>query len=564
MTQDAYFWRAQYPEDVPGEINPDIYTSLVDFLEDCVEKFGDLPAFENLGQLITYNDLDQQSSWLANYLVNETNLEKGDRVALQMPNVLQYPVALFGVLKAGMVVVNTNPQYKPSEMKHQFSDAGVKAVIILNTFAYKLEEVLSSTPVENIVVAEVGDMLGTVKGAIVDFMIKRVKRMVPEYHLPQAVTFQEIFRKGKKYTYTKPDLKNHDLALLQYTGGTTGVAKGAALTHRNLIANIEQTAAWMKPRLHPGKEITICALPLYHVFALMVNCFGMMKIGARNILITDPRNMRDFIKTLKQYPFTVITGVNTLFNGLVNREEFSKVDFSSLKVAVAGGMALQRAVFEKWKKVTGNEIVEGYGLSETSPLLTCNPIDGNFRLGTIGIPVPGTEIIIIDDEGKIQPPTGIGEIWARGPQVMQGYWQKPEETSQVLDEDGWFKTGDVAYFTGEGYLKIVDRKKEMILIGGMNVYPNEIEHVISQIPGVLEVGVIGVPDKKSGEAVMAFIVKKDDSLTQEEVMTYCRKHLAAYKLPKFIEYRDELPKTNVGKILRRELRKEVSVIGDKV
>lgn len=551
-------WFAHYPENVPHNIDPDRYATLIDFLEECVQKFGDKTAFENMGVSLSYNELDSLSSAFAGYLMNDTGLQPGDRVALQMPNVLQYPVALFGVLKAGMVVVNTNPQYKPHEMEHQFTDAGAKAIIILNTFAYKLEQVLPNTSIETVIIAEVGDMLGMLKGAIVDFVIKRVKRMVPPYHLPEVVDFNELIKKGKTYAYVKPSVRNTDLAILQYTGGTTGVAKGAALSHRNLIANIEQVAAWMRPKLIDGEEVVITALPLYHVFALTVNCFGFLKIGARNILITDPRDMKDFIHTIRKYPFTVITGVNTLFNGMVQRESFQELDFKHLKVAVAGGMATQQAVADRWKEITGNDIVEGYGLSETSPLLTCNPINGNFRPGTIGLPVPSTEIKIVADDGTTQPPGEFGEIWAKGPQVMTGYWQNQEETDLVM-EDGWFKTGDIAFFNDEGFIKIVDRKKEMINVSGMKVFPNEVEDVIMQLAGVLEVGVIGVPDENSGEVVKAFIVKKSPQLTEADVLMHCRKEMVAYKVPKSIEFREELPKSNVGKILRKELRNETTV-----
>lgn len=548
-------WLQSYPENVPHEINPDQYPSLIEFLEDCVSHFGDKVAFENMGSELTYHELDELSSQLASYLMHETPLKQGDRVALQMPNVMQYPVALFAVLKAGMVVVNTNPQYKPSEMEHQFTDSGAKGIILLNTFAFKLEEILAHTPVKTIIIAEVGDLLGGVKGAIVDFMIKRVKKMVPDYNLPDAVDFHKAIAKGKKHYYQKPAVKSSDLALLQYTGGTTGVAKGAALSHRNLVANIEQVAAWMRAKLKDGQEVTITALPLYHVFSLTVNLFGMMRIGAKSVLITDPRQMADFIKVLKSHPFSVITGVNTLFNGLVQRPEFEKVDFSHLKVSVAGGMALQQAVAEKWKRITGNEILEGYGLSETSPLLTCNPLTGENKSGTIGIPVPSTEIKIISDAGDEQTIGEYGEIWARGPQVMTGYWQNDQETAMVMEGE-WFKTGDIAYFDADGYIKIVDRKKEMINVSGMKVFPNEVEDVIAKIPGVLEVGVIGVPHESSGEVVKAFIVKKDPALTEQDVKKYCSDQLVAYKQPKYITFKDELPKSNVGKILRKELRKE--------
>ncbi|WP_258097200.1 AMP-binding protein [Marinoscillum pacificum] len=550
-----YPWLKNYPDKVPHEIDPDQYESLLDFLDDCVTRFGDLPAFENMGVELSYKELDEQSTALANYLSQETSLVKGDRIALQMPNVLQYPISLFGVLKAGMVVVNTNPQYKPSEMEHQFNDAGVKGIIILSTFAFKLEEVMQHTTVKEVIVAEVGDMLGSFKGAVVDFMVKRVKKMIPDYNLPTAINFGDALKKGKKKTYQRPEVKSSDLALLQYTGGTTGVAKGAALSHRNLIANIEQVAGWMRASLIDGQEVTITPLPLYHVFALTVNCFGMMRIGAKSVLITDPRKMKDFIKVLKKTPFTVITGINTLFNGLLQQPDFKDVDFSKLKVAVSGGMALQMAVAERWKQVTGNDLVEGYGLSETSPLLTCNPIIGKQKLGTIGLPVPSTEIKIIGDEGDEKPVGEFGEIWARGPQVMTGYWQNQKETDIVMEGD-WFKTGDIGFFDADGFIKIVDRKKEMVNVSGMKVFPNEVEDVIASMPGVLEVGVIGVPHKTSGEVVKAFIVKKDPNLTQDEILKHCKEHLVAYKMPKHIEFREELPKSNVGKILRKELRKE--------
>ena len=548
-------WINKYPSKVPKEIDPDKYGSLLDFLDDCVSRFADSPAFENMGVELSFKELDEQSTALANYLSQETSLVKGDRVALQMPNVLQYPIALFGVMKAGMIVVNTNPQYKPSEMEHQFKDAEAKGIIILSTFAFKLEEVMQHTKVTEVIIAEVGDMLGTFKGAVVDFMVKRVKKMVPDYNLPTAINFGDALKRGKKLTYNKPDLQSSDLALLQYTGGTTGVAKGAALSHRNLIANIEQVGTWMSASLVDGKEITITPLPLYHVFALTVNCFGMMRIGAKSVLITDPRKMKDFIKVLKKTPFTVITGINTLFNGLLQQPDFKEVDFSNLKVAVSGGMALQMAVAERWKEVTGNDIVEGYGLSETSPLLTCNPIDGTQKLGTIGLPVPSTEIKIMGEEGDEKSVGEFGEIWAKGPQVMTGYWQNQKETDIVMDGE-WFKTGDIAFFDAEGFLKIVDRKKEMVNVSGMKVFPNEVEDVIASMPGVLEVGVIGVPHKTSGEVVKAFIVKMDPKLTEEEILKHCKQHLVAYKMPKHIEFREDLPKSNVGKILRKELRKD--------
>lgn len=549
-------WLAQYPKEVPSEINPDAYVSLVEFLQECVAKYGDRTAFENMGVELSFNELDDASSAFASFLQHKTSLKAGDRIALQMPNILQYPIALFGVLKAGMVVVNTNPQYKPSEMEHQFNDAGVKGLVLLNTFAYKLESILPQTGLQTIIIAEIGDMLGFIKGSIVNFGIKTIKKMVPAYDLPQAVDFHQALKTGSQLEYQKPVIRSSDLALLQYTGGTTGVAKGAALSHRNLIANIEQVEAWMKALLVETEEVTITALPLYHVFALMVNCFGMLKIGARNKLITDPRNMKDFVKVLRKEPFTVITGVNTLFNGLLRQEAFQKVDFSQLKVSVAGGMALQKTVAEKWKALTGNTIIEGYGLSETSPLLTCNPLYGDIRIGTIGLPVPSTVLQIVDEDGSVLADGAFGEIWAKGPQVMTGYWNNPEETALVMEGE-WFKTGDIGFFDSQGYITIVDRKKEMVNVSGMKVFPNEVEDVIASMPEVLEVGVIGVPDPNSGEVVKAYIVPKSQNLKKEAVLAYCRQHLVAYKIPRHVEFREELPKSNVGKILRKELRKEL-------
>ncbi len=551
----TYPWLKNYPDNVPSEIDPNHFDTLLDFLQDCVSQYGDQPAFENMGVELSFKELDDHSTALANYLSQQTSLEKGDRIALQMPNVLQYPIALFGILKAGMVVVNTNPQYKPSEMQHQFNDAQVKGIIILSNFAFKLQEVLPSTAIQEIIIAKVGDMLGPMKGRVIDFVVKRVRRMVPEYSLPKAMAFGSAIKKGKKRLYQKPGIRPTDLALLQYTGGTTGVAKGAALSHHNLIANIEQIAAWMRAALTNGEEVTITPLPLYHVFSLTVNCFGMMRIGAKSVLITDPRKMKEFIKTLKKTPFTVITGINTLFNGLLHQEDFKDVDFSHLKVAVSGGMALQMSVSERWKKVTGNDLVEGYGLSETSPLLTCNPLNGKQKQGTIGLPVPSTEIKIIGEEGDEKPTGEFGEIWARGPQVMTGYWKNQQETDIVMEGE-WFKTGDIGLFDEEGFIKIVDRKKEMINVSGMKVFPSEVEEVIAAIPEVSEVGVIGIPHRSSGEVVKAYIVKKDLHLTHEQILSHCKKHLVAYKVPKQIEFRDELPKSNVGKVLRKELRKE--------
>ena len=548
-------WLNQYPEGVPHQIDPDRYPSIIELFTESVEKYGDRPAFENMGKQITFNELDRLSADFAAFLQVTAGLEKGDRVAIQMPNLLQYPVIMFGAIRAGLVVVNTNPLYTAREMKHQFKDSGATAVIILANFANNLEKVLPDTNVKTVVVTEIGDMIGGLKGLIINWVVKYVKKMVPKYHIKGAVSFKKAMELGKDSTYSKPQVESGDIAFLQYTGGTTGVSKGAMLSHKNILANMQQISAWFIPRLSEKDEIVITALPLYHIFALTVNCLAMLKVGALNVLITNPRDMPAFIKELNKHKFTVITGVNTLFNGLLNQPDFAKVDFSGLKVAVGGGMAVQKSVALKWKEVTGLPLVEGYGLTEASPVLTANPIDGREKIGSIGLPMPNTEIAIFD-EGGIQLPVGeVGELYARGPQVMSGYWQRPLETEKTMHED-WLKTGDMAMAHEDGYFSIVDRKKDMILVSGFNVYPNEIEDVIATHPKVLEVAVIGIPDEKSNEAVKVFIVKKDNSLTESELEAYCRENLTAYKCPKQIEFRTELPKTNVGKILRRKLKEE--------
>lgn len=550
---ENYPWYNAYPNGVPKEINPDQYLSILELFEECVEKFVDAPAFINMGAGLTYRQLDVESKKFAAYLQNVAGLEKGDRVAIQMPNLLQFPVALFGVLRAGMVVVNTNPLYTSREMAHQFNDSGAKAVVILTNFGHNLEKILKYTQIKLIITTELGDLLGGVKGHLVNFVVKRIKKMVPAFNLPEAIPFKQALREGKRQVYHRPETDAEDLAFLQYTGGTTGVSKGAMLTHRNMVSNMEQNCAWMGVDLDDGKEVVITALPLYHIFALTVNCLTMMKKGAKNVLITNPRDMPAFIKELKRYPFSVITGVNTLFNGLLNQPAFQQVDFGKLKVAVGGGMAVQDAVAQEWKRITGRPLVEGYGLTETSPVLSCNPLDGSERLGTIGLPFPSTELKLVDENNQVVPVGGVGEICARGPQVMKGYWQKPEETSNVFMVD-WLKTGDMGTVDEDGFFRIVDRKKEMINVSGFNVYPNEIENVIALMDGVMEVGVIGVPDDKSSEVVKAFIVKKNPSVTEDEIKEFCKENLTAYKVPKFIEFRDELPKSNIGKIMRRLLK----------
>lgn len=548
-----YPWFKNYPEGIPQEINPDAYDSLLDLFEVSVKKYSGLVAYENMGKSITFDELDQMTQSFASYLQNDLGLQKGDRVAIQMPNLLQLPIALFGCLRAGMTVVNTNPLYTAREMEHQFKDTEAKAVIILANFAHNLEKIIGNTSIKHVVITEIGDLLGGIKGMVVNFVVKNVKKMVPSYKIDGAIKYNEVLKKGDPARYNRPAVKNEEIAFLQYTGGTTGVSKGAMLSHRNIIANMEQISAWMLPKLKERSETMITALPMYHIFALTVNCLAMFKIGAKNVLITNPRDLPTFIKELKKHPFTVMTGVNTLFNGLLNNPEFSSVDFSHIKLAVGGGMAVQDIVAKRWKETTGVALVEGYGLSETSPVLTCNPIDDTERIGTIGLPVPSTEIILLDDDGNPVPDGTPGEICAKGPQVMNGYWNRKEETENVF-HNGYFKTGDMGITDESGFFKIVDRKKEMINVSGFNVYPNEIENIVAAHEKVLEVGAIGIPDPKSNEVVKIFVVKKDDSLTQEEIIAYCKENMTGYKVPKAVEFRDELPKSNVGKILRRLLK----------
>lgn len=546
-------WFKFYPTAVDPEVNVEAYDSVVNLFEESVKKFGDAIAYECMGKTLSFNDVDNYSKKFASYLQNDLNLKKGTRVAIQMPNCLQYPVALFGTLRAGMVVVNANPLYTPREMKHQFEDAGADVVVILANFASNLEKIRSEIKAKHIIITELGDMLGGLKGMIVNLVVKHVKKMVPPYQIARAISWKEVMSKGSASKFRKEEMKLNDLAFLQYTGGTTGISKGAELTHGNIVANMQQISAWMKPKLREREEIVITALPLYHIFALTVNCLAMMKIGAHNVLITNPRDMAGFIKELGKHKFTVITGVNTLFNGLLNQEAFGKLDFSSLKIAVGGGMAVQQATAERWQKVTGVPLAEGYGLTETSPVATCNPIDGTERIGTIGVPLPNTDVKIIDDNGNDLPIGERGELCIKGPQVMRGYWQRPDETAKVMDGE-WFKTGDVAVMDGDGFLKIVDRKKEMILVSGFNVYPNEVENAIALHPKVLETGVIGMPDDKSTEKVVAYVVAKDKSLTAEELIAHCKTQLTNYKVPREVYFADELPKTNVGKILRRKIK----------
>jgi long-chain acyl-CoA synthetase len=550
-------WHKGYDAGVPYEINPNEYSSINDVLEVGFTKFKTLPAFHNMGTTLSYEEIDHLSRKFASYLQNDLHLQKGDRVALMMPNILQYPVALFGVLRAGLVAVNVNPLYTPRELEHQLKDAGCKAIVIFANSASVLEKIIANTPVKIVITTQIGDMLKFPKNYIVNFVIKNVKKMVPAYNLPNAMDFMECLAKGDADKFKKVEVKLEDTAFLQYTGGTTGVAKGAILTHKNIVANMVQARAWIKNLITDGKEILITPLPLYHIFSLTANCFIFNSVGALNVLITNPRDIPGFVKELKKWKFTAITGVNTLFNGLLNNEDFCKLDFSHLKVALGGGMAVQKAVADKWKAVTGRPLIEAYGLTETSPAACINPMTLKDFNGLIGLPIPSTDIEIKDDNGKTLPLGEIGEICIRGPQVMAGYYNRPEETAKVMTQDGFFKTGDLGFMNEQGYSKIVDRKKDMILVSGFNVYPNELEDVITQHPKVLECAAIGIPDEKSGEVVKVFVVKKDESLTKDELIKFCRENLTSYKIPKMVEFRKELPKSNVGKILRKDLREEV-------
>lgn len=553
MSEQEKPWFKSYPPGIPHEISLDRYQNLVHLFETTVEKYLGRPAYTNMGTTLSFAQLDRLSRNFAAYLQKVVGLKKGDRIAIQMPNLLQYPVALYGALRAGLIVVNTNPLYTPREMEHQFKDSGAKAIIILANFAFNLEEVLSRTPIEHVILTELGDLLDFPKNHIVNFVVKKVKKLVKNYDLPRAVSLKTALLEGSKHNLTAVDLKQEDIAFLQYTGGTTGVSKGAMLTHRNMLANMAQCEAWMSTFFEPGKEVIITPLPLYHVISLTVNAFLLGSYGAQNVLITNPKDLPAFVKELAQHKFTIMTGVNTLYNALLNNDEFRKLDFSTFKVSIGGGMAVQKPVAERWKATTGSPLVEGFGLTETSPVICCNRLDGFERVGFIGLPVPSTDMCIQDEAGKILPVGEVGEICAKGPQVMPGYWHRDDETAKVM-RDGWFCTGDLGYMDAEGYFKIVDRKKDMILVSGFNVYPNEIEEVLAGHPKVLESAAIGVPDEKSGEAVKVFVVKKDSSLTEEEILKYAREKLTGYKMPRLVEFRTELPKSNVGKIIRRMLR----------
>ncbi len=551
-------WLKQYPPGVPADINPDAYASLRDLFEEACAKHRHLPAFTNMGATLTYAQLDELSRAFAAWLQHKSGLVRGDRVALMMPNILQYPIALFGVLRAGMVVVNTNPLYTPRELEHQLKDSGAKVIVIVENFAHVLQQVLPRTELKKVLVTRIGDLLGMPRGFIVNFVLRHVRKQIPAWSMPGATTFKSTLGAGLGLKLDPVTLGPQDIAFLQYTGGTTGVSKAAVLTHRNMVANVLQAFAWIHPSLEaegPGPRVVITALPLYHIFALTTNCLAFLSFGSRNVLITNPRDFPAFVAELKKHKFNFISGVNTLFNALLHTPGFDSVDFSSLRCSFAGGMALQAVVAKRWKEVTGGVLTQGWGLTETSPIATANPIGLDFN-GSIGLPVSSTDVSIRDDDGQELPVNGVGEICVFGPQVMRGYWNRPDETEKVMFGD-WLRTGDIGHIDAAGFVYIEDRKKDMILVSGFNVYPNEVESVAAEHPGVLEVAAIAQPDENSGEVVALFVVRKDPALTAEALIEFCRKELTGYKVPRHVYFRTELPKTNVGKILRRALRDEL-------
>jgi long-chain acyl-CoA synthetase len=549
-------WLKSYPPGVPAEIDISEFNSVGDVLARSVRLYGPQPAYICMDKSITYDELDRLSTQFAGFLQGELGLPQGARVAIMMPNVLQYPIAAFGALRAGYTVVNVNPLYTPRELEHQLRDSGAEAIVIVENFCTTLQEVVKNTPVKTVVTTGLGDMLGFPKGMIVNFVVKHVKKMVPAWDIPGNINFRDALTRGARHALKPVKVTLDDLAFLQYTGGTTGVAKGAMLTHRNIVSNLTQAYEWIRPFVRDGNEVIVTALPLYHIFALTANCLTFMRLGAANVLITNPRDIPGFVKELSKHKFSVLTGVNTLFNALLNDPNFARLDFSAMRVTLGGGMAVQKAVADRWKEVTGKPLIEAYGLTETSPAATINPLDLKEYNGAIGLPVPSTEVAIRDDDGNDVPLGQSGELCVRGPQVMKGYYNRQDETAKVMMADGFLRTGDVAVMDEKGFVRIVDRKKDMILVSGFNVYPNEVEAVVAMHPGVMEVAAIGVPDDKSGEAVKVFIVRKDPSLTEEAVLAHCRENLTGYKMPRFVEFRQELPKTNVGKILRRALRDE--------
>lgn len=547
-------WLKNYQAGVAHDIDINAFQSINEVFARSVAKFRDRPALANMDKVLSYGELDTLSARFASYLQHELKLQKGARVAIMMPNLLQYPIAVFGILRAGCTVVNVNPLYTPRELEHQLKDAGAETILILENFANVLEQVLPRTPVKNVIIASIGDMLGFPKRHIVNFVVRKIKKMVPPWHIAGHCRFNDTLAAGAARPCMPVAIGHDDIAFLQYTGGTTGVSKGAMLTHKNIVANMLQAGEWIKHAVREGEEVIVTALPLYHIFCLTANLMVFTEVGALSVLITNPRDIPGFVKELKKYKVTAITGVNTLFNALLNNPDFKSVDFSSWRLALGGGMAVQKAVAEKWKQTTGTPLIEAYGLTETSPAACINPLDMKEYNGTIGLPIPSTDIEIRDSEGKPLGMGEAGELCIHGPQVMKGYWNRPDETAKAIDSRGFLATGDMAMLTPEGYVKLVDRKKDMILVSGFNVYPNEIEDVVALHAGVLEVACIGIPDDKSGEVVKVFVVRKDKSLTEQDIIHHCRENLTGYKVPKFVEFRDELPKTNVGKILRRALR----------
>ena len=549
-------WLQSYQKGVRAEVDVRAYSSIIDVLHTSVKKFAHQPSFSNFGVTLTYSETAAYVNQLTSYLQKILKLQKGERVAIMMPNLLQYPIAVFGILQAGGVVVNVNPLYTPRELAHQLKDSGATAIVVLENFAHTLEKALSQTAIKQVIVATMGDMLGWIKGTAFNFMLRKVKKLVKPFNIPNAISFREALSQGKKQRFTPVPLALEDLALLQYTGGTTGIAKGAMLTHGNIVANMQQAGEWIKANLVEGKEEVVTPLPLYHIFSLTVNIMIFAKVGSKNILITNPRDIGGLIKVLKKNCVTVLSGVNTLFNALIHHPDFAKIDFSRLKLVLGGGMATQKSVAQQWKAITGVPIIDAYGLTEASPGVCANPLNNSEYTGTAGLPVSNTDIEIRDENGKVLGINRVGELWVKGPQVMKGYWNMPEETAKVLDDRGFVATGDMAEIDAKGYIRLVDRKKDMILVSGFNVYPNEIEDVVASMPGVLETACIGVPNEKSGEAIKLFVVKRDPALTREDIISYCRNYLTGYKVPKDIEFRDELPKSTVGKILRKDLKSE--------
>ena len=545
-------WLNSYPEGIPHDIDIEHIPSLVALFEDACAKYGEQVAYISMGKEMTYRQLDEESKHFAGWL-QSLGLKKGERVALMMPNLLQYPVALFGTLRAGCVVVNCNPLYTPRELEHQLKDSGATAIVIVENFAHTLQQAIARTAIKHVVVTPMGELLG-LKGLLVNFVVRHVKKLVPAWKLPGSVNFKATLAAGQRHGWKPVPLDRDDIAFLQYTGGTTGVSKGAMLTHANIASNVVQAHAWIKPVVREGEELILTALPLYHIFALTANCLTFLMIGAKNLLIANPRDIPGFVKAWSQYPVTVVTGVNTLFNALLNNPDFAKLDFSTMRVTLGGGMAVQAPVAERWLKTVGVPLLQAYGLTETSPAATINPLDMHEFNGAIGLPISSTEISIRDDDGCEVPTTQIGEICIRGPQVMKGYWNRADETAHVFYPDGFLRTGDVGYIDQKGFVFLVDRKKDMILVSGFNVYPNEVEEAVAMYPGIIDVAAIGVPDEHSGEAVKVFVVRKDPKITERDLMEHCRKVLTGYKIPKHVEFRDDLPRTNVGKILRRALK----------